>query len=162
MYTYNRILVGLQLSQLNYRSMDKDGKVFVDRLHDLAGEDLSLEDLSDDTLAEVYEYNHDLPEDVTKFLNWCVLHKKELMTLGFEFSTSYHGADDQPVIFGRYVDDLFPIPDMGADRVNFEGLEEIKKLKDSAVSLFETLDSDVLDLIRRNKLLDVWINNHSS
>ena len=119
-------------------------------------------DFTDMTPENVDDRQHGLSNMTIRFLTWFSMHVSTFEALGYKVNTDYHGSDDEPIILGKYVDDLFNIPDFGADRMDFANLDKLKMLSCEFTNLFNTLDDDIKKELMDSKMLGVWFNNHSS
>lgn len=153
MYTYNRIFVGIPISQTNFC----ESQELIFRLSEYASNRVDIRQIQD----MIEQEEEQLPE-VVKFGLWIEENIKELEALGVNLYHNYHGGDDYPQIFGVYLDDLFPVPDFGAERVQFDNIQKIQEILQKFKSIISKLDPQVLQILEKEKLIDVWFNNHSS
>lgn len=155
MYTYNRIFVGVPLSQTGLEESS-----LLDILETLCRDRKNHEAVI--SYFEEYEEEYETTQQIVLFKNWYTEHLKEIKDLNLTFQSNYHGGDDYPLIFGKYIDNLFPMPDYSADIVNFENVNQIIEFKSKVVDLFKTLPKEVIEEMPIFKSTDVWFNNHSS
>lgn len=150
MYTYNQIFVGIPLTQTKFNRSQQ----LISELSECASEDTDLEG--------AVEYLKKGSEDAVKFSNWIEKNISVLQSLGMNFFHNYHGGDEYPEIFGVYVDQYFPIPDIGAQRVNFKNIGKIESMLETFKECISTLDREVLAKLESDQLIGIWINSHSS
>lgn len=156
MYTYNCVGIGIQISQHSEKLFNMDTKSFLKDLDHMCME-YQLEDLTPELVDEC-----ELGEQATRFLKWCIENIEVMKAAGIGVRTNYHGSDDYPVLIGKYVDDLFPIPCFGAGRMKLDNINQMLDVLADVRNAFSGLDPDILELLTSNKLIDIWINNHSS
>lgn len=156
MYSYNRIFIGIPLSQTSLKE-----SYLLDLLEGFCRDRKNHEDV----IAFFEEYEPESENEaqlLLSFKTWYLEHLKDIQDLDLTFQSSYHGAEDYPLIFGKYIDNLFPMPDYGAEIVNFENVNKIIELKNKVVDLFKTLPEEIVEEMPIFKSTDVWFNNHSS
>lgn len=154
MYTYNCVGIGLQVSQHPHKSIDAECKSFLKDIETVCYENVL------ETLATISKSG--LSDKTVRFLNWCSENADLLKAADVDIRCNYHGAEEYPILIGCYINDLFPIPSDGAARMNLEHIAQILKKLTNIQQVFQSLDSDILDILTRNNLINIWINNHSS
>jgi hypothetical protein len=163
MYTFSEIFVGIPLSQFGQGLNPSRSKNIINELSEYVGEDLSLERL------EVFL--DDASEDVKEILNRLIEFRdgntlpefQDFITdYKLDFRTDYNGGDENPSIFGFYINELMPIPDVGLAPFS-EDVRTIYMLKDRmelfCYSIFG--EKNYKDL-EADKMIGVFWNNHSS
>lgn len=156
MYTYNCVGIGIQVSLHSEKLFNVDTKSFLKDLAHICME-YQFGNLTPELVDEC-----ELGETASRFLKWCLENSCSMTAAGIDIRTNYHGSDDYPVLIGKYVDELFPIPCFGAGRLKLDNVNQMLDILADVRSAFSGLDPDILELLTSNKLIDIWINNHSS
>lgn len=155
MYTYERPFLGFRLSQF-----ENPSKVpgWLAELEELVQMELRLEHLAPNVYdaSEYMELSH---AQTRVFLEWVVQHHREFRALKFEFQLHYHGDGGEPVIFGRYLDSMYPKKDLHSSSA-VKKLERIRGLESEALDLFATLPSSLWKDVK--PFVGVGWNRHSS
>lgn len=152
MYTYNKIFVGIPLSQTNFGASHD----LINELQPLASDEYALEGFED------FLEDEDASPAMKLFSQWVVDNLEELNALNIGLHHNYHGGDDYPEIFGVYVDEYFSIPDMGAQRADFSQIAKIEEINQKFKAIASKLNPEILKMLENEKLIGVWFNNHSS
>lgn len=155
MMSYVKVFIGIPLSQFSSTNKPIKTENFINELSSLIEEDLSI--------GRVDPYLEDVQdEDVRTFLKACVLDVEELRNNNIDFHYNYHGSNDLPMIFGKYMDDVFDIPHYEIGEFN----TDISKLIEEA-HRFEKIAKKILPehifrALKEEKLMGIFFNNHSS
>lgn len=162
MYTYSKTFIGIPLSQFDRDIKPKESSDIILELQDLVQNDLCLSNIemflkeSSEELQKVLKnliYFRD-GVNYTEFKDF-----KEYFKL--DFYCDYHGSDDQPIIFGMYIEELFSIP-LSLGRLDID-LKAINQLNDRMVRFCYLIFGDELfSKLRNDNLIGTFINNHSS
>ena len=156
MYTYTRTFAGVALNQFNKPSVTN--KVFLEFLANLG--EYALADIDLDILDD-FELDKESNELATSLLNWLMDNKKALINAGYDLHNDYNGADDNPVILGKYID--IGLPDIGANKFNIKkNMDMLLKMEEEAIELFKTLPENVFFALPDFWGPGVWFNQHSS
>lgn len=162
MYTYSKTFIGIPLSQFDRDIKPKESNSIILELQDLAQGDLCLDNI-EIFLKEANEELNPVLKKLIEFrdgINYTEFKDlKEKFKL--DFYCDYHGSDDQPVIFGMYIEELFSIP-VSLGRLNID-LKAINQLNDRMVRFCYLIFGDELfSKLRNDNLIGTFINNHSS
>lgn len=162
MYTYSKTFIGIPLSQFDRNIKPKESNSIILELQNLAQEDLCLDNI-EIFLKEVTEELNPILRRLIEFrdgINYTEFKDfKEYFKL--DFYCDYHGADDQPIIFGMYIEELFSIP-LSLGRLDID-LKAINQLNDRMVKFCYLIFGDELfSKLRNDNLIGTFINNHSS
>lgn len=155
MHTYHRTFIGLPLSQFSKKNEPKKTFDFIRELAELVEEDLSI-----NNIEQFLKYAND--DNVRLFLKLCSLNIEELEKHSINFFTNYNGGNNQPMIFGKYIDELFPIPIMGVGEVNTDLSKIINELKEMEEIFRKLIPPNIFEELKKEKLLGVFFNQHSN
>lgn len=163
MYTYSEIFVGIPLSQFNTNLMPSKSKEIVNEMATYTEEDLSLkrlEDFLDDSSNELKE----IMQKLIDFRNGRILNEYYdfITDYDLDFKSNYNGGEENPLVFGFYINELMPIPDIGLG-VFSEDVATIYKLQDRMKKFcYEIFGEKIFNDLDDDKLIGVFWNNHSS
>lgn len=149
----SKIFVGIPLSQFNNSSISLGtAEPLVSEIVKFISEDqLTLADLNKE------KFNFTL-EPTIHFFNWLLENKSILLRKGFDFIHSYSEEGESPIIFGQYVNSN--ISDKELRRYEFNAAE-IENLSISFFDIIDTMHPDALSIIDENRLIGVFINEHT-
>lgn len=149
----SKIFVGIPLSQFNNSSISLGtAEPLVSEIVQFISEDqLTLADLNKE------KFNFTL-EPTIHFFNWLLENKSILLRKGFDFIHSYSEKGESPIIFGQYVNSN--ISDKELRRYEFNAAE-IENLSISFFDIIDTMHPDALSIIDENRLIGVFINEHT-
>lgn len=155
MYTYHRTFIGMPLSQFSKNNEPKKTFDFISELAELVEEDLSI-----NNIEQFLKYAND--DNVRLFLKLYSLNIEELEKHNINFFTNYNGGNNQPMIFGKYIDELFPIPIMGIGEVNTDLSKIINEFKKMEEIFRKLIPPNIFEELKEEKLLGVFFNQHSN
>lgn len=164
MYTYNKIFIGIPLNQFFNKITPKQSKNFIEELAELVGEDLSMK--------RAVEYMENITPEMSNFLiNVKKLNDRDdyykefedlITDYSLDFHNDYNGADDNPMIFGFYIDDLLPIPNFGVAEFSVD-LEKMYLLRDRFKRLcYYLVGEDIFKKLSSDNMIGIYYNYHSS
>lgn len=166
MYSYNRLFIGIPLSQ-NKRNISKESFKIVEEIRDLVEEsDLEIKRIS------VFEEN---AEDLSDWMKTFLKNIKDFREkrnnedafdlfeeYDLDFHKNYSGSGDAPVIFGFYIDNIYKISSFDVTEFNIDILK-INLLKDRFSRLaYYLLGDEVWNQLKKDNLIGVFFNNHTS
>lgn len=149
----SKIFIGIPLSQFN------NSNISLGTAEPLITEILQF--ISEDqlTLADLNKENFNFQLDSTiHFFNWLLENKSLLLRKGFDFVHSYSEDGESPIIFGQYIDSN--ISDKILRRYEPKAAE-IENLSISFFDIIDTMHPDALSIIDENRLIGVFINEHT-
>lgn len=167
MYTYLQPFVGIPLNQHDFVPKLKSTKL-IKELEELAHNDLSINRYVEN--EELYQ------EDVSPSVLVLLNNLKKLINneVGYEkfqtfitdykldFKVGYNGGDENPIIFGFYVEELCPLPDVSVMKINVN-MSEITRLsilfEEFAEKIFTEHDFNQL---KEDNVIGAFFNIHSS
>lgn len=163
MYTYSEIFVGIPLSQFGQGLYPSRSTDIIKELSEYVGEDLSLE--------RIEVFLDDASEDVKEILNRLIEFRDGNTLPEFQdfitdyklnFTSNYNGGEENPSIFGFYINELMPIPDMGLAEFS-EDVHTIYLLKERMkLFCYAIFGETNYKNLESDKLIGVFWNNHSS
>ena len=149
----SKIFVGSPLSQFNNSniSLGSAEALISEIVHFISEEQLTLADLHKE------KFSFQL-ESTIHFFNWLLENKSLLLRKGFDFVHSYSENGDSPIIFGQYVDSNISDKNLRRYEAN---AAEIENLSISFFDIIDTMHPDALSIIDENRLIGVFINDHT-
>ncbi len=167
MYTYLRLFIGIPLSQFNNKNAPSKSKSLINELAELTSEDLSMDRLEfflDNTDNKNSLEVKNILNRLIEFRDNKILSEyKDLITeYKLDFKSDYHGADEEPLIFGFYIDKLLPVPAIGLEGFS-EDINKIYQLRDKMKRVCYTIFGEKnFEDLNSDKLIGIFWNNHSS
>lgn len=156
LYTFVRTFVGLPLSQFD--AANPELQAFLADLSELGNNFEEALQIVDESVF----HDQVTHMQARTFCQWVADNAVKLRELGYECQCSYHGATDMPVIIGKYVDQLFDVPEFGAAPFDFSGVAKLAEEANQAAEMFSTIPKEVLDAMGPKWRGGAWFNNHSS
>jgi hypothetical protein len=153
--SYVQVFVGIPLSQFSFKNKPVKTQNFINELSALIEEELSIGRV-DPYLENVQD------EDVRAFLKACVLDVEELRNNNIDFHRDYHGGNDFPMIFGKYMDDVFEIPRYEIGEFNTDISKLIEESHKFEKIVKKILPEHIFKALKEEKLIGIFFNNHSS
>lgn len=149
----SKIFVGIPLSQFNNSniSLGTAAPLISEIVQFISEDQLTLSDLNKE------KFNFKLDSTI-HFFNWLLENKSLLLRKGFDFIHSYSEGHESPIIFGQYIDSN--ISDNNLRRYE-PNAAEIENLSISFFDIIDTMHPDALSIIDENRLIGVFINEHT-
>ncbi len=162
MYTYSRAFIGIPLSQFDEDITPKQSKELIDELSEFVSDGLKFNTIE----MFLVESSQELKQILNRLIqfrdNVEYLEFKDLKdNYNLDFFSYYNGADDHPLIFGFYIEDLFSIPiSLGELKID---LNSINNLKERFIKFCSIIfEEKIFEQLMNDNLIGVFINNHSS
>ena len=166
MYTYLQPFIGIPLNQHAYNAR-LSSKQFIQELEDLASEDLTIQRYLDNKsiFDELSPSALTLMENIEKLFNNEPGYEKFqtfVTEYPIDFEVRYNGGNENPAIFGCYVEKLCPLPDTEVSKINVN-MTEISRLSNLFEELAEKLFAPYdYQKLKMDNLMGAFYNIHSS
>ena len=160
MYNYNKLFIGVPLNQFEKRP--KESLEIIKELSGMVSEDLSFKNIDkykgSEKINLFLKNTKDFIDGKTNEEFYDLINTYKL-----DFHIDYNCSLDFPMIFGFYVDNLFPIESFMITRFNIENLDKINLLKDRFSRLaYYLFGDDNWNKLNKDNLMGVFFNCHSS
>lgn len=166
MYSYQRLFVGIPLSQFNEKLQSKNSIYFIKNIAILAEEQFDFKNVSEKELDTLMEQEFFHPESKLFMKN--LVHNYQKNSLFQEFIDNeevgfYHDAKgmNTATIFGFYVDHLMPIPDNGAAPFSID-LDKINTHNYQFRNFFKhIIPKNTWNCLEHDNLIGIFYNTHT-